>query len=260
MSSDSTDNDLGLQAFRQPPEDAGLSLDRLTEAFAEMLGSGSDPYDTDSDAIGPFGSGPHTAEGQDADEQGAGRDADAADKAADEHSEISPRSILEAMLFVGSPTNEPLTSQQVASTMRGVRPAEIDDLVRDLNRQYDEDACPYRIVSNGAGYRLALREEFGRVRDKFYGKVRQVRLSQAAVEVMALVAYNGPLTADDVATLRGKPAGAILSLLVRRQLLRIERDPDAPRAPKYSTTPRFLELFGLESLADLPRSQELDRK
>jgi segregation and condensation protein B len=139
-----------------------------------------------------------------------------------------------------------------------VRPAEIDALVRELNRDYDRRNCPYGIVAEGAGYRLKLREQHARVREKFYGKARQARLSQAAIEVLAAVAYNAPIGADDVSRLRSTPSGHILAQLVRRQLLRIERGETKPRKTLYSTTPRFLELFGLDNLDDLPRSSNLE--
>jgi segregation and condensation protein B len=142
--------------------------------------------------------------------------------------------------------------------MRGVRPAEVDDLVRELNQQYGESGCPYEIVSHGPGFVLSLRDEFSGLRDKFQGRLRQARLSPAALEVLALVAYNQPLTSEDVTRLRGRSSGPILSQLVRRQLLRIERPPTTPRGTRYFTTPRFLKLFGLESLDDLPRGQELE--
>jgi segregation and condensation protein B len=162
------------------------------------------------------------------------------------------------MLFVGNRQNEPLNANQVSGLMRGVRPAEIDDLVRELNREYEANRCPYRIISEGAGYRLVLRDEFHALRDKFYGRVQHARLSQAAVEVLSLVAYNGSLSGDEVAKLRGKPTGAILAQLVRRQLLALEREVATSRVVRYRPTQRFLDLFGLERLEDLPRSQELD--
>ena len=145
------------------------------------------------------------------------------------------------MLFVGNRQNEPLDASQVAGLMRGVRPAEIDDLVRDLNREYEANRCPYRIIGEGAGYRLALRDKFHALRDKFYGRVQHARLSQAAVEVLSLVAYNGSLSGDEVAKLRGKPTGAILAQLVRRQLLALERDAEASRrgpVPPHATLSR----------------------
>ena len=76
--------------------------------------------------------------------------------------------------------------------------------------------------------------------------------------MLSLVAYNGSLSADEVAKLRGKPTGAVLAQLVRRQLLALERDVAAPREVRYRPTQRFLDLFVLEKLEDLPRSQELD--
>jgi segregation and condensation protein B len=230
---------LGLSAFRQSPDESGLSLDQLSQALAGALQQGQDPY---------------TVPVAESAEPEADEDAANSDTAC----EITPRTILEAMLFVGHPQNEPLTSRQVAGLMRGVRPAEIDVLVRELNRDYAARRCPYEIVAEGPGYRLKLRPEFDALRDRFYGRARQIRLSQAATEVLAAVAYHQPVTADEVSRLRNMPCGPLLLQLVRRELLRIERDPAAPRKARYYTTPRFLKLFGLASLDDLPRSADLN--
>jgi segregation and condensation protein B len=165
---------------------------------------------------------------------------------------------LEAVLFVGHPNNEPLTSHQIATLMRGVRPSEVDQLVRDLNRQYAEEGCPYCVESIGSGYRLVLRPQYDSWRSRFYGKIRQARLSQAAIDVLAIVAYRQPVQRGEIDKLRGKPSGAILSQLVRRKLLRIEGRDGPQRMPLYRTTDRFLALFELDSLDELPRGQEPD--
>ncbi len=225
---------------------SGLALDQLSAALSGMLSDGDDPYaPLPGDAADAEGAAPEEADGASGD---TGEDA----------CEISPRSILEAMLFVGLPNREGLAAQQVAALMRGVRPAEVDALVRELNETYERRGCPYVIVSQGEGYRMGLRPEFHRLRDKFFGRTRQARLSQAAIEVLAAVAYHEPVTSDEVAQLRGTASGAVLSQLVRRQLLRIERDESKPRRARYYTTDRFLQLFGLSSLADLPRGHELE--
>jgi len=241
---------LGLESFRAPPADEGLSLDKLKGAFAAMLGAGDDPYsvpvEPDDDPI----------RAAIVVEEEASDDA----RAAEPGCEINPRSILEAMLFVGLPDGRPLPARQVASLMRGVRPAEIDELVRDLNDDYARTGRPYRITGEGAGYRMSLRDEFAAVRDRFSGRVAQARLSAAAVEVLAIVAYHQPLSAEQVSRMRDTPSGRILSQLVRRQLLRIERDAVPERTAHYFTTERFLRLVGVESLADLPRSFDLDRQ
>ncbi|HET6880046.1 MAG TPA: SMC-Scp complex subunit ScpB [Pirellulales bacterium] len=238
-----------LQPPQPPALDAGLSLEDLNAAFAGMMSGGHDPY---SEAP-PATMDPSASEILDAAAAGAERDDDAC-------CEITPATILEAMLFVGSAAGEPLSSQQVAGMMRGVRPTEIDDLVRDLNERYQADGRPYCIENRGRGYRLALREQFAPLVDKFYGRNRQARLSAGAIEVLSLIAYNRAETADELARLRGRPSGAILSQLVRRQLLRIERDANDRRLVRYYTTPRFLALLGVQSLDDLPRSQDVERR
>jgi segregation and condensation protein B len=242
--------DLGLESFRKMPEDEGLSLDKLKGAFAAMLGAGDDPYSTPADPEqDPLQTAIVVEEEADLNSRST----------ADQACEVNPRRILEAMLFVGLPGNTPLTSQQVASLMRGVRAAEIDELVRDLNTEYTRSGRPYSIVSQGAGYRMTLRDEFQPVREKFLGRARQAKLSQGAIEVLAIVAYNGPVSAEEVSRLRSTPSGSVLTQLVRRQLLRLDRDAANPRVGKYSTTDRFLRLFGVESLADLPRTTDLER-
>lgn len=239
-----SDNPAAGEPLSASPTDAGLSLEALNQAFAQMLSTGDDPYAPATE------SAPETAETA----------ASVDEEPADDACEIAPRSILEAMLFVGVSGGGVLTSEQVAGLMRGVRAAEIDDLVRELNATYEAEGRPYTIVSEGAGYRMALREEFARLRDRLFGRDREARLSQAAVDVLALVAYKGPLTSEEVGRMRGTPSGAILSQLVRRQLLAVERPEKAPRKPRYRTTRRFLQLFGLRNLEELPRSQDVEQR
>jgi segregation and condensation protein B len=218
--------------------EAPLSLSRLREAFASMLGK----PDSDSKVrdekrhAGSRAAGLQTAVPCD----------------------VNPCSIAEAMLFVGRPDNGAWSSRELAAAMRGVSPSEIDDAVGALNVKYETDGAPYFIEQSSGGYRLILRRQFERMRDKFYGRVKEARLSPAAIEVLSVVAYHQPATVEELNELRGSPCGAALSTLVRRKLIHVER-PDAGGEPLYSTTDRFLNLFGLESLAELPRSEELER-
>jgi segregation and condensation protein B len=169
---------------------------------------------------------------------------------------LTPRSILEAMLFVGNSQNQPLTADQVASLMRGVRPQEINDLVQELNDQYSSEECPYRIASVDAGYIFQLREEYVSLRENFYGRVKDAKLTQQAVDVLAIVAYKQPLTREEVDQIRGRPCGGVLAQLVRRELLCLDRSSGKSKTASYRTTHRFLQVFGLESLDELPDSQE----
>ena len=214
-----------------------MSAEDLGKAFARMLDGASQDTTSSDD----------TREEQSAEDGGETED----------DTPPSPRQILESLLFVGTTDNEPLSTERLCQALQGVEPDELASLVEELNHLYASEARPYEVVTQGGGYRLVLRGEFERLRDKFYGKVRQARLSQAAVEVLAIVAYNQPVSADEVAELRrGTPSGPILSQLVRRQLLRIERTDTRPRKASYHTSDRFLDLFGLSNVSELPRPVE----
>ncbi len=233
--------------FESQPK--GISLDELTQAFAQVIKGGDEEYK----GVGSLC--------QDAAAASAINAPAAAATApepppADDACPISPRTIFEAMLFVGNRDNRPLPPARAAELMRDVTTDEIPSLVDELNRRYAETGAPYHVVGEGDGYRLTLRREFQSLRDRFYGRVREARLSQASIDVLALVAYQQPITADKIGHLRGKPSSHILSHLVRRGLLRIERPEAHRRTAHYHTTDRFLRLFNLESLDDLPRSED----
>ncbi len=100
-----------------------------------------------------------------------------------DHCPVTPLSILEAVLFVGRPDNGSIDAETVAGMMRGVRSAEIEQLVAELNEIYAADGHVMRIVASGEGYRMQLAEEFGSTADRFYGRVREIKLTQAASTV-----------------------------------------------------------------------------
>jgi segregation and condensation protein B len=179
---------------------------------------------------------------------------------------ISPRMIIEAMLFVGSddsqadPTVETrgFTSHELSSHIRDVSPADVDQYVEQLNQLYQEEECPYEIVTAASGYRLQLREQFAPTRDRFRSPGRAIKLTPVAMEVLSIVAYRQPVTAEQIQKLRGVRSQTALNQLVHRQLLTLERRADSPRKPWYRTTERFIRLFQLQSLGDLPQSEDLD--
>lgn len=227
-------------------DDEGLSLDELSAAYAEAIG---EPIEYDVTSV----------------EDGGEEDTEAVadefiQEEPDSHAgELSPRTILEAMLFVGRPDNETLNSRELAALMRGVSPQEIDQIVVELNDEYQQQNHAFCIVPEGGGYRLALRPDLAPIRENFYGKIRTAQLSQAAVDVLALIAYQQPITRSEVDEFRGKPSGALINQLLRRQLVSLERPPDEPKKALFRTTDRFLDFFGIESLKDLPHSHDLDR-
>jgi segregation and condensation protein B len=167
----------------------------------------------------------------------------------------SPQRIIEALLFVGGP---PLTSERAAEAIRGLTPAQLIQAIDALNREYRTQGRPYSILPQDKGYVLSLRSRFRSVIEMLYGLNREARLSAQAIDVLALVAYRQPATKLEIDSVRGAESGALLRQLVRRNLIGIvQRGDSAQQEVAYGTTPRFLELFGLSSLDDLPRTQDL---
>lgn len=239
-----------------PDETEALSLEDLARAFAQALGD-------DATDLAPSAEPEHAAdepsesaeEAESANEGGQAIPAGSTE-GAEEARYVNPAGVLEALLFVGDPDGKPLNPTYAAELMRGVTPAEVARLAAELNERYRRRGCPYRVQFEGGGYRMRLREEYAELRNAFFGPVRPIKLSRQAVEVLAVVAYRQPVTVQEVNDLRGKPSGAILAQLVRRDLLSVSHEgggPNARKAARYRTTQRFLELFGLESLDNLPQ-------
>ncbi len=171
---------------------------------------------------------------------------------------LSPRMIIEGMLFVGNSEGGVLTNREMAASMRNVSPKEVDALIAELNEAYENDGVPYEIVSTGAGYQMQIRAEFDAIRQRFLGRIREAKLTPHAIEVLAIVAYRQPVSAEDVTRLRGTQSRAILNQLVRRSLLSIKRSDEVPQKSTYLTTSRFNQLFQIDSPQDLPRSEDLN--
>ncbi len=136
----------------EPPQTAapepGLALDELSQALQSLFTGGDDPYSVPaSPDDDPLLAAANLA---DSDRAASSLPVD------ESNCELGPRSILEALLFVGTPDNQPLSSTQLAGLMRGVSIPEVDELIAELNAGYRAANSPYRIESVGDGYRMAL--------------------------------------------------------------------------------------------------------
>ena len=164
--------------------------------------------------------------------------------------------IVEALLFIGG---APLTAARACEAVRGLTPAVFTQTLDGLNRDYRQQGRPYRIQPREQGFELTLRSPFRTVLERLYGSAREARLSQAALDVLALVAYRQPVGKNEIDSLRGGESGAALRQLVRLGLAAVQRGEADQREASYRTTPRFLQLFHLRKLDDLPRTQELHK-
>jgi segregation and condensation protein B len=153
---------------------------------------------------------------------------------------------------VGQPGGRPVSSGTVAGLIRGVPPEEVDELAAELQRRCLAENRPYEVVFVEAGWIMRLRPEFARFGSVLEGRAKLLRLDAEALDVLALVAWNQPVPRDRLVELGCDARPAVLRQLVRRGLLELDKPAAEGDSPLYRTTPKFLELFRLESLADLP--------
>ena len=160
-------------------------------------------------------------------------------------------------MFVGAPKGVKLNSRKIAAVLRDFSPKEVTKIVKELNAKYEKENTAYRVQSDGGVFKMVLDPALLDFQQDFFGRNRQVRLSQSAIDVMAIVAYNQPVTREQVDKIRTKPSGSVLNQLVRRELLFVEPGETNSRIKYYSTTDRFLDLFNLDEIADLPQSHDV---
>jgi len=165
------------------------------------------------------------------------------------------RRIIEA-LILASP--EPVNLGQLASIVPGLTPSAAQERVDELNAEYAQRNRAFEICPVAGGFQVRTRPEFAAYVQQLR-KERPLRLSQAALETLAIVAYKQPLTRAELEDVRGVDSGAVLRSLLDRRLLRLLGHRDVPGRPLiYGTGKRFLEVFGLESLKQLPSLRELE--
>ena len=167
---------------------------------------------------------------------------------------ISPESILESILFVGAPKDVKLTSRNIAPLMRNVSAKEVTALAKKLNAKYEQEGAAFRVECERGTMKMVLAPELNTVQNFMLGRYRAVRLSQQAIDVLAIIAYNQPITRTQLDSIRTKTSGGIVRQMIRRGLVAVEEG--SGRKDVYRTTDRFLDLFGLDSIEDLPQSHD----
>ena len=162
---------------------------------------------------------------------------------------------VEAVLMVA---DGPLTPRRIAQHAMLPDASHAKQAIDWLNDSYDTDGTAFRIERIAAGYRLLTRPELSPWLDRLHRRTDHLRLSAPAMETLTIVAYRQPCTRADVEAIRGVQSAEMLKYQMERNLVRIAGEHDSLGRPYlYETTKRFLELFGLRTLADLPRAEEL---
>jgi segregation and condensation protein B len=165
-----------------------------------------------------------------------------------------PLAELEALVFASS---EPLSPAAVRRALPALTPARIEEAVALINAALAQTGRPYEIAAVAGGYQFRTRPEFGELLASAQPE-RRVRLSKAALETLAVIAYRQPVTRPEIEEVRSVDCGPVIRSLMERDLVRIVGRRDAPgRPPLYGTSATFLETFGLRSLRDMPSLREV---
>ena len=206
----------------------------------------------------------HPDRGQATLDQPDGAMDDAADDTLDEQdapeSPDAPQvnlALMEALLLS---THHPLTAGRLAELMDLETTKSVRKAIKELNAQYESSGRAFRIDQVAGGFQVLTLPEFGDHLKKLHQKEADAKLTKAALETLAIIAYKQPILRADVEAIRGVACGETIRSLMEKHLVKIAGRAEEPGRPiLYGTTKRFLELFGLNSLRDLPKGEHADK-
>lgn len=168
------------------------------------------------------------------------------------------KQIVEALL-IASPV--PLTEARVNSCLgdESNSAPPLTEVIESLQNDYETTGRSFMIKRVAGGYQLITRAEYEHYVKGLFAKSGKLRLSQAALETLAIVSYRQPVTRNDIEAIRGVNSDSSLRTLLDRKLLEIRGREEGPgRALLYRTSTEFLQYFGLDSIKDLPKLRELE--
>ncbi len=169
--------------------------------------------------------------------------------------EQKAKETVEALLFAAS---KPLTINEIKKVIKGYTPKQIENWINELKETFSSAGRSFEILEIAGGYEIATRKEFAPwvMKIELQKKARQA--TQSALETLSILAYKQPITRAEIEALRGVDVSGVLNTLMDRGLIKIVGKKEIAGRPfVYGTTEKFLEHFGLNSLADLPNISEI---
>jgi segregation and condensation protein B len=161
--------------------------------------------------------------------------------------------LLEALLFS---THHPLTAGRLGELLDLDSTKPVRAAIKALNEQYQSTGRAFRIEQVAGGYQILTLPEFGDVLKKLHQREADAKLTKAALETLSIIAYKQPILRADIESIRGCACGETIRSLMEKHLVKIAGRAEEPGRPiLYGTTKRFLELFGLNSIRDLPKPE-----
>ena len=162
---------------------------------------------------------------------------------------------LEALLFS---THHPLTAGRLAEMLEMESTKPVRRAIKELNEQYVTADRSFRIEQVAGGYQMLTLPEFGDILKRLHQREVDAKLTKAALETLAIIAYKQPILRADIEAIRGVACGETIRSLMEKHLVKIAGRAEIPGRPiLYGTTKRFLELFGLNSVKDLPQGDSV---
>ena len=169
---------------------------------------------------------------------------------------MDSKKLVEVLLF-SSP--EPLTQGKLNQILFDGENIDMKSVVEVLNADYLKENKGLKIEKIGGGYQILSHPEYHLYIQRLFNKAKKVKLSRPALEALSIIAYKQPLSRVEAESIRGVECGSVIKTLMERELITIKgRDDGMGRALLYGTSQRFLELFGLNHLLDLPKLKEID--
>ncbi len=164
--------------------------------------------------------------------------------------------IVEALLFA---VQEPISVRKISEIIEGTEAKEIREVIQQLREEYDTHDRVFQIEEIANGFQLLSRPEYHEWISKIRKKSGESKLSQQALETLSIIAYKQPIIRADIEAIRGVQSGQMIRTLIEKGLVKITgRDEVLGRPLLYGTTTKFLDHFGLKSIKDLPKVEDLE--
>lgn len=161
---------------------------------------------------------------------------------------------VEALLFS---THHPLTAGKLGEMLSLDNTKSIRQAIKSLNDEYEKSGRSFRIEQVAGGYQMLTLPEFGSLIKRLVQKDSDAKLTKASIETLAIIAYKQPILRADIEAIRGVACGETIRSLMEKHLVKIAGRAEEPGRPiLYGTTRRFLEVFGLNQIDDLPKPDQ----
>lgn len=168
---------------------------------------------------------------------------------------VSTKAIIEALLFIAE---EPLTIKDIQAVLPEADENTIHTLLIELQNEYNLNERGLRIIELANGYRMCTRAEVADFLAKFKQVKTETKLTKAALETLAIIAYQQPITRAEIEYIRGVDSSGVLHSLLEKKFIKIVgRKETLGRPILYGTTDQFLDRFGLKNLEELPKLNEI---